>query len=70
MGIGTSLFLIASGAIIEWAVKFHSKTIDLDALGWILMGVGAIGLLLSLIFWNSWGGFPTGGSSYSARRPL
>jgi hypothetical protein len=27
-----------------------------DAIGWILMIVGAVGVLLSLIFWSSWGG--------------
>jgi hypothetical protein len=28
--------------------------------GWILLAVGAIGALLSLIFWSSWGGVPAG----------
>jgi hypothetical protein len=31
--------------------------IDLPTVGWILMAVGALGLVLSLIFWSSWGGF-------------
>jgi hypothetical protein len=29
---------------------------NLHTIGWILMIVGAIGVLLSLIFWSSWGG--------------
>jgi len=29
----------------------------LQAVGVILMVIGALGLVLSLIFWNSWGGF-------------
>lgn len=35
--------------------------INLDTVGVILMIVGAIGLLPSMVFWNSWGGFNRGG---------
>jgi hypothetical protein len=69
MGIGSSLFLIAAGAILKFAVEVHSKTVDLDALGWILMIVGAVGVILSIFFWQTWGGFPTSGDAYSSRRP-
>jgi hypothetical protein len=57
MGIGTSIFLIAVGAILDFAVNWRVQGVDLKTVGVILMVVGAIGLLLSLIFWNSWGGF-------------
>ena len=57
MGLGTSIFLIAVGAILKFAVNWQVNEIDLQAVGVILMVVGAIGLVLSLIFWNSWGGF-------------
>lgn len=57
MGLGTSIFLIAVGAILNFAVNWHVQGIDLNAVGMILMVVGAIGLVLSLVFWNSWGGF-------------
>ena len=57
MGIGTSIFLIAVGAILDFAVDVHTEGFDLHAIGVILMVVGAIGILLSLIFWNSWGGW-------------
>ena len=57
MGIGVSIFLIAIGAILVWAVNAEVAGIDIDAVGVILMIVGAIGILLSLIFWSSWGGF-------------
>jgi hypothetical protein len=30
--------------------------IEIHTIGWILLAVGAIGALLSLIFWSSWGG--------------
>ncbi len=57
MGIGVSLFLIALGAILVWAVSLTVAGIDVNAIGVILMIVGAIGALLSLVFWSSWGGF-------------
>jgi hypothetical protein len=57
MGIGVSLFLIAGGAILAWAVEFESSGIDLNTVGVILMVVGVIGLLLSLLFWSSFAPF-------------
>jgi hypothetical protein len=55
MGIGVSIFLVAVGAILTWAVNVSTTGIDLNMVGVILMVVGIIGLLLSLIFWSSWG---------------
>jgi hypothetical protein len=56
MGMGIGLILIAVGAILTWGVADSSDAINLDAIGVILMIVGAIGLLLSLAFWSSlWG---------------
>ena len=57
MGIGVSLFLIALGAILAFAVADNLSGVDLVAVGWILMAVGTLGVLLSAIFWSSWGGF-------------
>ena len=56
MGIGLSLILIAVGAILVWAVEATVSGVDLTAVGWILLIVGAAGALLSMIFWSSWGG--------------
>lgn len=53
MGIGASLLLLAVGAICYWAVEFDVAGIDESAIGVILMVIGAIGLLLSLLFWSS-----------------
>ena len=50
MGISVSLILIAVGAILLFVTSF-------SAIGWILLIVGAIGILLSLVFWSAWGGF-------------
>jgi hypothetical protein len=57
MGIGTSLFLIAAGAIMTFAVEAQADGFDINTVGVILMIVGGLGLVLSLIFWESWGGF-------------
>ncbi|MBD0338760.1 MAG: hypothetical protein ICV67_05675 [Thermoleophilia bacterium] len=57
MGIGVSLILIAVGAVLIWAVEASVSGVDLTAIGWILLIVGAAGALLSMIFWSSWGGW-------------
>lgn len=57
MGIGFSIFLIAVGAVLTYAVEAEVSGINLDAVGVILMVTGAIGALLSVVFWSSWGGF-------------
>lgn len=56
MGLGVSLFLIAVGAVLAFAVNATSSAVDVNTVGWILMGVGAAGALLSMLFWSSWGG--------------
>jgi hypothetical protein len=57
LGLGASLFLIAAGAILVWGVNATVAGLDVDAIGVILMVIGAIGLVLSMIFWSSWGGY-------------
>jgi len=56
MGVGTSLVLIAIGAILRFAVTVSTHGFNIHTIGVILMVVGAIGLVLSLMFWSSWGG--------------
>ena len=51
MGIGTSIFLIAVGAILAFAVNIRTNGIDLQTVGVILMLVGVFGVILSAIFW-------------------
>ena len=60
MGFGTSLFLIAVGAILTFAVTVEAEGFSIDTVGIILMIIGAIGLLASLAFWSTWGGFGGG----------
>lgn len=49
MGIGTSIFLIALGAILKFAVTATVSGIELSTVGVILMIVGAVGLAVSLM---------------------
>ncbi len=48
MGIGTSIFLIAVGAVLKFAVTTSISGIELATVGVILMVVGVLGLLISL----------------------
>jgi hypothetical protein len=57
VGISLSILLLAVGAVLAWAVSADVSGMDINAVGVILMIVGAIGLLVSLVFWSSWGGF-------------
>ena len=57
MGTAVSLLMIAAGAIMTWAVTTTASGISIHTVGIILMVVGAAGLVLSIIFWSSWGGF-------------
>jgi hypothetical protein len=52
MGIGVSIFLIAVGAILAFAVDFQLWWLDLTVAGWVLMVVGVLGLLLTLLLWS------------------
>lgn len=50
MGIGLSLAIIVTGALLVWAAA------GWNTIGWILLIVGGVGVLLSLVFWSTWGG--------------
>ncbi len=56
MGIGVSLILIAVGAVLAFAVHVTTTGFDVNTVGYILLVVGAVGGLISLAFWSSWGG--------------
>lgn len=57
MGIGTSLILITVGAILRFAITAQGTGFDIQTIGLILMIVGLVGFVISLVYWNSWGGF-------------
>ena len=53
MGIGTSLLLIAVGAILRYAVTDSISGVDLATIGLILMIAGIVGLVISLFMFAS-----------------
>ena len=56
MGIGISLFLLAAGAILNYGINVEDPSgVNLNTIGVILMVVGAIGIVLSTIFWSRLG---------------
>lgn len=52
MGIGASIFLIAVGAILTFALDLSVGGLDLDVVGWILMAVGVLGLIMTTVIWG------------------
>jgi hypothetical protein len=62
MGIGVSVFLLAIGAILAFAVDVTVSGLDLATIGIILMIVGAIGLVTSMAIF--------GRSGYGGRRTV
>ena len=56
MGFVVSLLIIALGAILTWGVNDTSKEINLDVIGLVLIGVGIVGFILTMFFWESWWG--------------
>src|SRR5688572_18163307 len=54
MGIGVSIFLLATGAVLSWGVESDPNQVNLDNIGLILMLVGGLGLLLSILLLDDW----------------
>jgi membrane protein implicated in regulation of membrane protease activity len=54
MTIGTSILLIAVGAILKYAVTAHVSGVDIQTVGVILMLVGILGLILSILYTFVW----------------
>lgn len=48
MGIGVSVFLLAVGAVLAFAVHATVAGLDIHVVGWILMAAGALGLVMTL----------------------
>jgi hypothetical protein len=56
MGIAVSMLMIAAGAIMRFAVTARGSGFNVHTTGVVLIVVGAIGAVLSIIYWASWGG--------------
>jgi hypothetical protein len=56
VGLPVSILLIAIGAVLALAVHpTGNHPVSVNAVGWILFGVGLLGLLLTLMWWDRWG---------------
>jgi hypothetical protein len=53
MGIGGSIFLLALGAILAFAVNADISGIDITIVGYVLMLAGLVGIIVTIWFWNS-----------------
>ncbi|MCI0686936.1 MAG: DUF6458 family protein [Sporichthyaceae bacterium] len=53
MGIGASIFLIAVGAILTFALERDISGLDIDVIGIILMLAGALGLFMFMVVWGN-----------------
>jgi hypothetical protein len=54
MTVGTSIFLIAVGAILKFAVHTSVSGLSIQTIGVILMVAGVVGLVLSLFWLTMW----------------
>jgi hypothetical protein len=52
VGIGASIFLIAVGAILTFALDISVGGVNLDVIGWILMVAGVLGLIMTALIWG------------------
>jgi len=53
MGIGGSIFLLALGAILAFAVNADISGLDINVVGYVLMLAGLVGLIITVWYWNS-----------------
>jgi hypothetical protein len=68
MTIGTSIVLIAAGAILKWAVTLHANGFDIQTAGTVLFVVGLVGLVLALIYTFWWTRRDPYGNAYDETR--
>lgn len=57
MGVSTGVIIIAMGAVLRFTTRVQSTGFNIHTVGLIVMVIGFIALLVSLMFWTSWGGF-------------
>jgi hypothetical protein len=49
MKLGFSIFLLALGAILTFAIDYTVAGLNINIVGWILMGAGVVGLILTML---------------------
>lgn len=65
MSLGISLFLLAVGAVLAFAVNYSIAEVDIAAIGWILMAVGVLGIFLYFLFLASFAPFYRGDRTHT-----
>jgi hypothetical protein len=60
LSLGVSIFLLVVGAILSFAVNVTTSGFNINTVGVILMVAGALGLVLSLLFWSSFSPYRRG----------
>lgn len=70
MTVGTSLVLVAIGAVLRYAVTATVSGIDLQTVGLVLMIVGIVGLALSLLWIGLWAPRRTGPAAGPTEREV
>src|ERR671916_166222 len=60
LSLGVSIFLLVVGAILTFAVDVTTSGFSINTVGIILMAAGAVGLVLSLLFWSSFSPYRRG----------
>jgi hypothetical protein len=62
LSLGVSIFLLVVGAVLTFAVDVTTSGFSIHTVGIILMVAGALGLVLSLLFWSSFSPYRRGGT--------
>jgi hypothetical protein len=62
LSLGISIFLLVVGAVLTFAVDVSASGFSINTVGIILMVAGALGLVLSLLFWSSFSPYRRGGT--------
>jgi sulfite exporter TauE/SafE len=70
MALGTSLVLIAVGAVLRFAVSVSTHGFNIHTVGVILMVVGVVGLLISLLWMTMWRDRAVARPGYVERRDV
>ena len=68
MGIGASVFLLAVGAILAFAVDYNLNGLDINVVGFILMAAGVLGLFMTTLVFGRRGGSTAGGTVVTEER--
>ena len=68
MSLGVSIFLLAVGAVLTFAVDVTASGFSINTVGIILMAAGALGLVLSLLFWSSFSPYRRRTTAYPEER--